>query len=109
MVARVVKGASFRLKCDMLHGFESHTIHYKRCLLRLLRLKSGLNNRIIWFDSKASCIPRGVSSNGRAVALHATGKGIDAPILHLLIVCGCFFLIERCFSQDDHDEDDGFS
>ena len=25
---------------------------------------------------------RGISSNGRAVASHATGKGIDAPILH---------------------------
>ena len=25
---------------------------------------------------------RGVSSNGRAAALHAAGKGIDAPILH---------------------------
>ena len=24
----------------------------------------------------------GISSNGRAVASHATGKGIDAPILH---------------------------
>ena len=25
---------------------------------------------------------RGISSNGRAAALHAAGKGIDAPILH---------------------------
>ena len=31
---------------------------------------------------KASCIPRGVSSNGRAVALHATGRGVDTFTLH---------------------------
>ena len=82
MVARAVKGASFRWKCDMLHGFESHTIHYKRCLQQLLRENYGLNNRIIWFESKASCIPRGVSSNGRAVALHATGREIDTLTFH---------------------------
>ena len=28
------------------------------------------------------CGAWGISSNGRAVASHATGKGIDAPILH---------------------------
>ena len=30
---------------------------------------------------------RGISSNGRAAALHAAGKGIDAPILHFWLEC----------------------
>lgn len=35
-------------------------------------------------DSAFACMcgAWGISSNGRAVASHATGKGIDAPILH---------------------------
>ena len=33
-------------------------------------------------DSATARGARGISSNGRAVASHATGKGIDAPILH---------------------------
>ena len=35
---------------------------------------------------------RVISSNGRAIALHAIGRGIDAPIIHFcsLLICSFF-------------------
>ena len=47
-------------------------------------LLSGFDSRLATrptANNRPWCIG-GISSNGRAVASHATGKGIDAPILH---------------------------
>ncbi len=44
-----------------------------------------LNPQTHWFTIRSVSVPqmrRGFSSNGRALALHARGKGIDTPNLH---------------------------
>ena len=38
----------------------------------------------------------GISSNGRALALHARGRGIDAPILQMLHIAATIILMKRC-------------
>ena len=50
-----------------------------------IHLRKKLQGFVSGFDSRLATRPYwvwGISSNGRAVASHATGKGIDAPILH---------------------------
>ena len=55
-----------------------------RAELRINRLRKKLQGLVSGFDSRLATGFGfwGISSNGRAVASHATGKGIDAPILH---------------------------
>ena len=59
-----------------------------RAELRINRLRKKLQGLVSGFDSRLATGFGfwGISSNGRAVASHATGKGIDAPILHPRLV-----------------------